>query len=115
MGMDTMPDRYGGHYQHQHQHQHQGVPQQHEQQSLSNPFTGDSDTGAIWSNVPAGFECVKFVLFCSLIVVTYLSLRIYPSAGWINGVNTSRMSASRPKEMYTTIFLDKVCPLVHLF
>jgi hypothetical protein len=53
MGMDTMPDRSGGHY--QHQHQHQAVPQRHEQQSLPNTFAVDSDTGAMWSNVPTGF------------------------------------------------------------
>jgi len=111
MVMDTMPDRSGGHY----QHQHQAVPQQHEQQSLPNPFTVDSDTGAMWPNVPTGFECVKSVLVCSLIVVTYLFPRFYPSPGWINGVHTLRMLASQPKGMYTTIFLDKLCPLMHLF
>lgn len=58
MAMDTMPNLSEGQY--QHQHQHQRVPQQHEQQSLSHPFT---DAGAIWSNVPTGFEYVKFVLF----------------------------------------------------
>jgi hypothetical protein len=91
MGMDTMPDRLEGHY--QHQHQYQGVPQQLEQQSLSHPFTVDSNAGAIWSNVPTGFECVNFALFCSLILVTifvlfysligvtYLFSRSSPSAG----------------------------------
>ena len=39
----------------------------------------------------------------------------YRSAGWINAMHTLRMSASRPKEMYTSIFLDKLCPLMHLF
>jgi len=56
MGMDTMPDRH---------YQHHNVQQQHEHQSLSHPFTADSSTGAIWSNDPTGFECVKFVLFRS--------------------------------------------------
>lgn len=74
MGMDTMPDRSGGHY----QHQHQAVPQQHEPQSLPNPFTVDSDTGAMWST---GFECVKSVFVCSLIVVTYPLAFILPQVG----------------------------------
>jgi hypothetical protein len=58
IGMETMPDRPGGHY----QHQHQTVPRQQEQQSSSYPFLG------VWSNAPTGFECVLFVLFsgCNL-------------------------------------------------
>ncbi|KIM40781.1 hypothetical protein M413DRAFT_412939 [Hebeloma cylindrosporum] len=53
MGMETMPDRSGGHY--QQQHQHQGVPPQQEQQ-MSYPFVLDHDAGAIWSNAPTGFQ-----------------------------------------------------------
>lgn len=58
MGVETMPDRSGGQY----QHQHQGVPRQQEQQT-SYPFVLDNDTGAIWSNAPTSVQCVTSILF----------------------------------------------------
>ena len=58
LGMETMPDRSGGHY----QHQHQTIPLQQELQPSSYPFVG------VWSNVPTEFECVVSALFsrCNL-------------------------------------------------
>jgi len=55
MRMDTLPYLSGRHsFQ---QHQHQGVPQQQEQKPLSDSFV-DGNTVDLWSNTPAGFECV---------------------------------------------------------
>ena len=58
LGIEAMPDRPDGRY----QHQRQTVPRQQEQQSSSYPFGLDDDAVTVWSNAPTGFECVNFVL-----------------------------------------------------
>jgi hypothetical protein len=87
MGMETMPDRLGGHS----QRQHQTVPRQQEQRASSYPFVFDNDALAAWSNAPTGFECVIFVLFSGRNLV-YSSPPF--SADWMNGVHSFQASAS---------------------
>ena len=89
IGIETMPDRSSGHY--QHQHQHQGVPRQQEQQPMPYPFL-DNDTEAIWSNAATGSQCVIHSVFgiqhCLLIA------SLFSSTEWISGVRTSRTSVN---------------------
>ena len=60
------------------QHQHQRVPQQHEEQPLSYPFTIGSD---MRSNDATEFECVICVLFCCLILILYPIAFLLPQIG----------------------------------
>ena len=74
----NVQDHSGG--QSLHQHQHQRVPQQHEEQLLSYPFTSDSD---MRSNAPTEFEWV----FCPLLLFDshHISHRFSPCADWTTG------------------------------
>lgn len=66
----------------------------------------DSDTIAMWSTAPAGFECVVFFSCLSLYPPLYLRLPLctlcrvfhyslyYVFTGWMTGALTSRMSVS---------------------